>query len=155
MNNENNEKNSSEIDDDDESYYERSFEELESFMEEEIFRDSAIFSDQEDVAVISKSPTRVKVLPSLPPSSFSTPTASTTTTTTTTTTSTFHKMKIPPPVPAKPPADTLKKLRIARSTTPRPDEGEEPTEDNNPSRPTRGWVRHVIVKLQGSPGQVQ
>lgn len=74
------------------SYYERSFEAIESFLENEMFRDSAVFSDHEELTdppLAYKDCTIVngndeKVLPPRP----------------------TKNCKIPPPVPAKP--DTLK-----------------------------------------------
>ncbi|PSN53565.1 hypothetical protein C0J52_09180 [Blattella germanica] len=75
------------------SYYERSFEAIESFLENDMFRDSAVFSDHEDIADIPLAFTDsavVKVPPPRPAKSH----------------------KIPPPVPAKP--DTLKNKNMSQ-----------------------------------------
>lgn len=68
------------------SYYERSFEAIESFLENEVFRDSAVFSDHDDIVdtslMMTKSSKPAEKYKKLP---------------------IVHKpTKIPPPVPAKP-----------------------------------------------------
>lgn len=119
------------------SFYERSFEAMESMMDSEIFRDSAIFSDPDEgfEQANVKQPWNKPV--------------------------TKNKSKIPPPVPAKP--TNLKVIwRINTSSSPEHKREEKEADDCDSSSvastviestSTKGWVRHVIGKLQGDTAQ--
>ncbi|XP_049853419.1 uncharacterized protein LOC126334820 isoform X1 [Schistocerca gregaria] len=75
------------------SYYERSFEAIESFLENEVFRDSAVFSDHEELCDNAAASSTNNVLTPAP-------------------TPVQKPVKIPPPVPAKPVRLTRKKAAV-------------------------------------------
>lgn len=123
------------------SFYERSFEAMESLMDAEMCRDSAIFSETDEMFVegIVKQQTRNIVNKT--------------------------KVKVPPPVPAKP-ANLKVIWRISTMSSSQSTETikkeEKETDDCDSSSvastviessSSRGWVRHVIGKLQGDSAQ--
>nr|CAD7402675.1 unnamed protein product [Timema cristinae] len=176
------------------SYYERSFEAIECLMENDIFRDSAVFSDQDDYTDMAGNiETAVKdpVIPSVK----RTPSLSSVRLTKT--------RKVPPPVPVKPEmfksrsvSERLKNLEettafhreehlvrslegISKSVQERRRELEQwkalreddassqhstastvievsPVKDSpdDEGGAARGWVKHVIGKLQGEPNEM-
>lgn len=111
------------------SFYERSFEAMESIMDTEMFRDSAVFSDPEDIfeQVMSKNPSCIK------------------------------NSKIPPPVPAKP--NNLKAIWRINNNTPVIGQDVDECDSSSvastviESTSNKGWVKHVIGKLQGDSAQ--
>lgn len=120
------------------SFYERSFEAMESMMDSEIFRDSAIFSDPDEI--FNEGVVRQKTIVAQPK----------------------NKTKVPPPVPAKP--TNLKVVwRISTTSTSeviKKDDKETDDCDSSSvastvieSSSSKGWVRHVIGKLQGDSAQ--
>ncbi|XP_046676211.1 uncharacterized protein LOC124364634 isoform X2 [Homalodisca vitripennis] len=124
------------------SFYERSFEAMESMMDSEIFRDSAIFSDPDEM--FDHGIVKSHVMKPSPQG----------------------KPKIPPPVPAKP--TNLKVIwrintNLSSSNTPEPSKREDKEADDCDSSSvastviestsSKGWVRHVIGKLQGDSAQ--
>nr|CAD7454630.1 unnamed protein product [Timema tahoe] len=176
------------------SYYERSFEAIECLMENDIFRDSAVFSDQDDYTdTAGNTETVVKDL--VIPSVKRTPSLSSVRLTKT--------GKVPPPVPVKPEmfksrsvSERLKNLEettafhreehlvrslegISKSVQERRRELEQwkalreddassqhstastvievsPVKDSpdDEGGAARGWVKHVIGKLQGEPNEM-
>lgn len=147
------------------SYYERSFEAIEALLENDVFRDSAVFSDHEDNADAP-----AVILKPHPPLQ----------------SSPFPRSKVPPPVPAKP--DTLKcrfihvtdvkeksrvlaetaalsvavrnSMRVSQLSQQQQHQHQLPPPaalpascevegDDNGSMQQKGWVKHVIGKLQG------
>nr|CAD7605541.1 unnamed protein product [Timema genevievae] len=176
------------------SYYERSFEAIECLMENDIFRDSAVFSDQDDYTDTAGN-TETAVKDPVIPSVKRTPSLSSVRLTKT--------GKVPPPVPVKPEmfksrsvSERLKNLEettafhreehlvrslegISKSVQERRRELEQwkalreddassqhstastvievsPVKDSpdDEGGAARGWVRHVIGKLQGEPNEM-
>ncbi|XP_054282054.1 uncharacterized protein LOC128999515 isoform X2 [Macrosteles quadrilineatus] len=121
------------------SFYERSFEAMESMMDSEVFRDSAIFSDPDEMfdhGFVKPRSTETQTRP-----------------------------KVPPPVPAKP-ANLKAMFRmnnnvnvnlpdVARQEDKEADECDSSSVASTviESTSSKGWVRHVIGKLQGDSAQ--
>uniref|UniRef100_A0A1B6BYK0 DH domain-containing protein n=1 Tax=Clastoptera arizonana TaxID=38151 RepID=A0A1B6BYK0_9HEMI len=107
------------------SFYERSFEAMESVMDGDVYRDSAVFSDPEDMFDII---TKIPVM----------------------------KTKIPPPIPAKPAnLKTICRLNNNNYMTQDVDECDSSSVASTVVESTlnKGWVKHVIGKLQGDSAQ--